>query len=133
MMELFYFSIITLFSAVVFPIVFRSSWARQLALLLTGLASLVLAAFALQAILADITINVALYSITPMLQLSFLIDRLAAFFLLTIAIVALCVAIYSLSYAGHYGNAGNTLAGLMELMRQIRDGKRTARPGEAQR
>ncbi|MDV2988694.1 MAG: proton-conducting transporter membrane subunit [Dehalogenimonas sp.] len=52
---------------------------------------------------ADSSLYLELYQLTPSLTISFHLDRLAAFFILIIALVAVCVAIYSFKYMEHSG------------------------------
>lgn len=54
---------------------------------------------------ADSNLYLELYRLTPSLTISFHLDRLAAFFILIIALVAVCVSIYSLKYMEHTGSA----------------------------
>ena len=64
-------------------------------------ASLLLAIVALVTLLSGEIFAFTVYQPFPSLTISFLIDRLAAFFLLIIAIVSGCVAAYSTEYVEH--------------------------------
>ena len=74
---------------------------RLAALLLSGFALVMLAALAFQIVASQTCVTFTLTEIAPQVTLAFLLDRLAAFFVLTIALVALAVVIYSLSYIEH--------------------------------
>lgn len=52
----------------------------------------------------DANLSWALYRLTPELVISIHLDRLAAFFILIISLVTVCVAVYSLSYVEHRGS-----------------------------
>ena len=57
--------------------------------------------FAAEILLTDTTYSAMLYQITSLFQFSFMVDRLAAFFLTLISIVSVAVAIYSIQYLEH--------------------------------
>lgn len=71
---------------------------RKSALFINIAANILLVVFSLQIIIADNSISITLCQIAPQLQFSFLIDRLAAFFIFLISIVSACVSIYSINY-----------------------------------
>jgi len=87
-------------SALVCLISIRSanSIIRQSALWLTIAGCLVFITQASRIALTDKSLLYSFSQFAPQLQLSFLIDRLAAFFIVVVSIVALSVAIYSLRY-----------------------------------
>ena len=74
---------------------------RQAALLSAAVGSAAILAFALEIVFTNKSISFLAYQITPQLQFSFTIDRLAAFFLFLVSIVSLSVAIYSIQYVEH--------------------------------
>ena len=75
---------------------------RQGALWLTLLASLLFLGLALDIIATNQAFHTVLYQIAS-LRFSFVIDGLAAFFILIISLVSACVAVYSLRYIDHGG------------------------------
>jgi len=76
----------------------NKSIVRKTALWLTIAACLIFIFQAATVALTDQTLRYTFSQIAPQLQFSFLIDRLAAFFIMVISIVAVSVAIYSLHY-----------------------------------
>jgi len=90
---------------------------RTLALSCTMLASLILGIVSVLILLGGNII--AFTAIQPFagFTLSFVVDRLAAFFLLIIAVVSACVALYATEYGEHLGGGcrRNLLAGGMNL------------------
>ena len=79
----------------------NSKTPRQTSLIITCVASVAFLAFALEIILSNKSFSLLAYQIVPSFQFSFLVDRLAAFFLVLVAIVSIAVAIYSISYVEH--------------------------------
>ncbi len=75
---------------------------RQVSLVLIAAAGVAVLLFALEILLSDGAYSVVAYQIMPALQFSFLVDRLAAFFLSIIAVVCVAVAIYSFQYVEHF-------------------------------
>ncbi len=71
---------------------------RIVALGSTIIASILLAGVSLYTLLSGVVFAFTAYQPFPDLSISFIIDRLAAFFILLIAIVAGCVAVYSMEY-----------------------------------
>jgi hydrogenase-4 component B len=71
---------------------------RNTALTLNVLAGLLLIILSFQVFISDESLFVSLLQITPQLQLSFVVDRLAAFFIFLISTVSVSVNIYSLKY-----------------------------------
>jgi hydrogenase-4 component B len=90
---------------------------RQISLISTCVASVVILAFALEIIFSNKNFSFLAYPITYSFQFSFLIDRLAAFFLALVAVVSLAVAIYSVQYIEHTTHEGrkNLIVGLMNI------------------
>jgi hydrogenase-4 component B len=90
---------------------------RQASLISTCVASVAILAFALEIIFSNKNFSFLAYQITPSFQFSFLIDRLAAFFLALVAVVSLAVAIYSVQYVEHTAHEGrkNLIVGLMNI------------------
>jgi formate hydrogenlyase subunit 3/multisubunit Na+/H+ antiporter MnhD subunit len=88
---------------------------RRCALAVLGFASLSLLVFALEVLLSGHSVSLFAYQLTPLFTFSFFLDRLAAFFLLIIAVVSLPVAIYSVQYVEHnsYENRKNLNVSLM--------------------
>jgi hydrogenase-4 component B len=74
---------------------------RQASLACTVAASLAMLGFAFEIILSDGTYSLLAYQLTPTFQFSFMVDRLAAFFLALISVVSTAVAIYSFHYVEH--------------------------------
>jgi len=75
---------------------------RQAAIWLTLLGSLLFMGLALDIIATNQPFRTVLYRIAS-LQFSFVIDDLAAFFILIISLVSSCVSVYSLRYIDHGG------------------------------
>ncbi len=71
---------------------------RKAALWLTIAAGLIFIFQSVRIALTDQSLNYTFTQIAPQLQFTFLIDRLAAFFILIVSIVTVTVAIYSLRY-----------------------------------
>ncbi|MGD6806777.1 MAG: proton-conducting transporter membrane subunit [Candidatus Bathyarchaeia archaeon] len=104
---LFPISIAVFLLATILPIVGKfgkSKLPRQASLVCTTVASATVLAFALEIILTNNTYSVLVYQITSTLQFSFMVDRLAAFFLFLISVVSVAVAFYSLQYVEHLEN-----------------------------
>ncbi len=90
---------------------------RRIALFFSMLALLVFISFSVFILYTNQQVYLAPYGIAPGLVLSFRIDRLAAFFILLISVVALSASIYSVQYIGHWHGEKrkNILTGLMNL------------------
>jgi hydrogenase-4 component B len=71
---------------------------RNTSLILSILAGILLIILSIRIGLSDQPLSILFFKITPELQLSFVIDRLAAFFIFIISLVSVCVEIYSLKY-----------------------------------
>jgi hydrogenase-4 component B len=74
---------------------------RQIALILSAVASIAMLAFAAEILLSDGTYSAMVYPITSDFQFTFIVDRLAAFFLSIVTIVSASVSIYSIQYLEH--------------------------------
>ncbi len=74
-------------------------------------------AFSAEILLSDTTYNLIAYQITSMFQFSFMVDRLAAFFLALVSVVSVAVAVYSVQYVEHEAHEGrkNLIVGLMNF------------------
>lgn len=91
--------------AAVYPLLFihtASRFMRWVSLSVTVLANIILIYISSSIIYSGTALAFNFTQIFPMMGMEFLIDRLAAFFILTISIIATAVAIYSLSYLEHY-------------------------------
>jgi hydrogenase-4 component B len=84
-------------------------------LLLAG--NLSFLAFSLVVCIGNTEFNITLYRLAPALQFAFFVDRLAAFFIIIISLVATCVSLYSLRYVEHHGTdtGKNLLVAMMSL------------------
>jgi len=71
---------------------------RTASLILTGTASIVFMFLSLRVFITDTPLEVTFFQIADQLEFSFLIDRLAAFFIFIIATVSVCVTLYSIHY-----------------------------------
>ncbi len=102
---LFPLGLAAFFLAVILPLIGsklgNSKVSRQASLIFTTIASVAILAFALEIVLSNKSFSLLAYQITPSFQFSFLIDRLAAFFLVLVAVVSVAVAIYSVQYVEH--------------------------------
>lgn len=90
-----------LFAGFLLPLLFASqdkSLVRSVSLAATALASVLLSAIAVPVLLGSGSVMITAYAPAGLFALGFVIDRLAAFFLLLIAIVSACVALYSIGY-----------------------------------
>jgi hydrogenase-4 component B len=74
---------------------------RHTALVGAAVASVAMLVFAAEILLTDGTYSVLVYQVTSLFQFSFMVDRLAAFFLTLISIVSVSVSIYSIQYLEH--------------------------------
>ena len=95
----------------------NSKLARQLALVFAAVASVLMLAFAAEILISDSSYNLVAYQITSMFQFSFMVDRLAAFFLALVSVVSVAVAVYSVQYVEHEEHEGrkNLVVGLMNF------------------
>ncbi len=118
---LFPFSLAVFLVAAIMPLLGskfgNSKLPRQASLVCAVVASASILAFALEIILTDGTYSLLAYQITPTFQFSFIIDRLAAFFLALVSVVSVAVAIYSIQYIEHSEHEGrkNLIAAFMSL------------------
>lgn len=118
--ELFILSLVLLVLGTLIPLVGisqdRRSY-RAAAQVCTIAGSLVLGIVALFVLITSETIAWDAYLLAPALPLTFAIDRLAAFFLLLIAIVSGCVSVYALEYIEHIegGSRRNLLCACTSL------------------
>ncbi|MCL4430179.1 MAG: hydrogenase membrane subunit [Chloroflexi bacterium] len=90
---------------------------RQVSLGFTIVASAAILAFALEILLSNKSFSLLAYQITPLFQFSFLVDKLAAFFLALVAVVSVAVAIYSVQYVEHIEHEGrkNLIVSFMSI------------------
>jgi len=94
-----------------------SAVVRRFSLWAMLLASILFLAFSLNIVLHNSTFSLNLYELTNDLRFSFLVDRLAAYFMLIISLVSGVACLYSLGYIEHNGtNTGkNFLVAMMSL------------------
>jgi formate hydrogenlyase subunit 3/multisubunit Na+/H+ antiporter MnhD subunit len=113
MLDLLFFIAIFLFlagAAIALPGGARDNkGSRTLSLSCTAGASALLALFALIVLVTGIPVSVTVWQPFPGISVAFFIDRLAAFFLFLIGVVAACVALYTIGYVEHMdgGNRRN--------------------------
>ncbi len=90
---------------------------RHTALVCLAIASSTMLIFAAEILLTDSTYSAMIYQITSLFQFSFMIDRLAAFFLTLISIVSVAVSIYSIQYLEHeeHEERKNVIVALMSF------------------
>lgn len=81
-----------------------SLWWRRLSLVLIFSGLVAISSAAIMVLAGDLQHHATLYTIADGLSISLLIDRLAAFFIIVICIVAACATIYSFDYIEHYGD-----------------------------
>jgi hydrogenase-4 component B len=118
---LFPFGLAAFFLAIILPLlgskIGNGKTSRQLSLILTSLASVAILIFAVEIVLSNKSFSLLAYQITPNFQFSFLIDRLAAFFLALVTVVSLAVAIYSVQYVEHGEHEGrkNLIVSFMNI------------------
>ena len=118
---LFPLGLAAFFLAVILPLIAQrlptSKLPRQASLVFTGVASVAILAFALEIILSNQSVSILAYQLAPNFQFSFLVDRLAAFFLALVAVVSLSVAIYSVPYVEHLEHEGrkNLIVSFMNI------------------
>jgi formate hydrogenlyase subunit 3/multisubunit Na+/H+ antiporter MnhD subunit len=96
---------------------FASKVPRRLSLAATGAASVLLCVFAAEVLLSGTSVSLVGYQLAAGFTFSFLVDRLAAFFLLLIGIVSFSVAVYSFQYLEHqeHENRKNLIVSFMNL------------------
>ena len=107
---LFPFGLAVFFLAIILPLIGPklgiSNIPRKASLLSTIVASIAILSFSLEIILSGKSYSLFAYQITPSFQFSFLVDRLAAFFLFLVCVVSVAVAIYSVQYVEHKAHEG---------------------------
>jgi hydrogenase-4 component B len=118
--ELFILAILVLLAGTIFPLIAASldrRSVRTLSLSCTIIASILLGILSLVNLLSGEPVSFTLYQPIPAFSLSFIIDRLASFFLLIIAVVSACVALYFTEYIEHMDGASrrNLLCGNTNL------------------
>ena len=102
--ELFCLAILVLLAGTIFPLITASldrKSVRTISLSCIIVASILLGSLSLMDLLSGESVFFTLYQPIPLFSLSFVIDRLASFFLLIIAIVSACVALYFTEYIEH--------------------------------
>jgi hydrogenase-4 component B len=118
---LFPFGLAAFFLAIILPLIGQklsgNKVPRQVSLALTSVGSVAILAFALEIILSNQSFSLFAYQITHTFQFSFLVDRLAAFFLALVAVVSVAVAIYSVQYVEHTAHEGrkNLIVSFMNI------------------
>ena len=118
---LFPLGLAAFFLAVILPLIGSTLGSnkatRQAALIGTIVACGAILAFALEIVFSNKSFSLLAYQITPQFQFSFLVDRLAAFFLALIAVVSMAVAIYSVPYVEHSEHEGrkNLIVSFMNI------------------
>ncbi len=118
---LFPLSLIVFLVAATIPLLsVKSSYSkitRRISLILSTAASIFMLSFAAEILLSDVNYSVLAYQITQTFQFSFMVDRLAAFFLSIISIVSVAVSIYSISYVEHeeHKSRRNLIVSLMSF------------------
>ena len=102
--ELFILAILVLLAGTIFPLLVASldrRSVRTIAFSCIIIASILLGILSLMILFSGESVFFTLYQPLPLISLSFVIDRLASFFLLIIAVVSACVAIYFSEYIEH--------------------------------
>jgi hydrogenase-4 component B len=118
--ELFILAIIVLLAGTVFPLVAATvdrRYVRTLSMSCPIIASFLLGGLALSTLLSGESFSFTLCQPVAEISFSFFIDRLASFFLLIIAIVSACVALYFSEYIEHMEGLSrrNLLCGFTSL------------------
>ena len=102
--ELFILVILVLLAGTIFPLISASldrRFVRTISFSCTIVASILLGILSLVNLLSGEPVFFSFYQPIPLFSLSFVIDRLASFFLLIIAVVSACVALYFTEYIEH--------------------------------
>jgi formate hydrogenlyase subunit 3/multisubunit Na+/H+ antiporter MnhD subunit len=102
--ELLFSGLALLLAGIAIPLIFAGSdrrLARAVSLICTVAASAVLAIISIVTLLSGEVVSWTVYQPVAGFTLTLVIDRLAAFFILIIAAVSGCVAIYATSYVEH--------------------------------
>lgn len=116
---LFPFSLLVFILAAIISLLgSKSSYAklaRQISLVCAAAASVSMLIFAAEILLSDGNYSVLAYQLTSAFQFSFMVDRLAAFFILIVSVVSVSVSIYSIQYLEHGEHEGrkNLIVALM--------------------
>jgi formate hydrogenlyase subunit 3/multisubunit Na+/H+ antiporter MnhD subunit len=118
--ELFVLAILVLLAGTIFPLIAASvdrRSVRTFSLSCTIVASILLGSLSLMVLLSGESVFFSLYQPFPAFSLTFVIDRLASFFLLIIAVVSACVALYFTEYIEHIDGQSrrNLLCGCTNL------------------
>ncbi len=118
--ELFILVILVLLAGTIFPLISASldrRFVRTISLSCTIVASILLGSLSLLNLLSGEPVFFFLYQPIPLFSLSFVIDRLASFFLLIVAVVSACVALYFTEYIEHMDGQSrrNLLCGCTNL------------------
>jgi formate hydrogenlyase subunit 3/multisubunit Na+/H+ antiporter MnhD subunit len=101
---IFLLSLLGLFAGIVLPLAGTGSdsrLSRTLGFVCTLCSSIVLTIVAVFVLITAQTVSLPAYQMFPGFAISFILDRLAAFFILIIAIVSGCVALYAAEYTEH--------------------------------
>jgi hydrogenase-4 component B len=117
---LFILAIMGLFAGIILPLTGAGSdsrVARSLGYLCTAGSSVILSLVAIVILLTGQSVTLAAYQPFPGFSVLFVLDRLAAFFVLIIAVVSGCVAVYATEYTEHLPGASrrNLLCAGMNL------------------
>ncbi|HNX17133.1 MAG TPA: proton-conducting transporter membrane subunit [Methanoregula sp.] len=117
---LFYASIVLFIAGTLVPLLCAARDTRIiriLSLACTAGGSVLLIVLSLLVLISGVPFTVVAWQLFPGFSLTFFIDRLAAFFLFLIGMVAACVAVYSSGYIEHMegGNRRNLLCGCISL------------------
>ncbi|MBI2135588.1 hydrogenase membrane subunit [Candidatus Woesearchaeota archaeon] len=116
---LIYISLIALLTGSFIPLISvkHARIVRKFSLFAAVIGSIAMLAFSSAILYTGNALRIFLFQVHPLFQIGLFIDRLAAFFMFTIAIVGLAVAVYSLSYIEHYEykTRKNVLTGLMSI------------------
>ncbi len=106
---------VTLFQAAL--VAKASAVTRRFSLWAVLFAALLFLGFSLDIVLRNTTFSFNLYQLTGTLRLAFLVDRLAAYFMMIISLLAVTVCFYSLGYIEHHGSSTgkNFLVAMMSL------------------
>ncbi|MCK9579891.1 MAG: hydrogenase membrane subunit [Methanoregula sp.] len=117
--ELFIAALLFFGAGFVLPLAVRSDRriVRTASYACTILASVLLGIPAIAVLLGSGTVIFPAYAPAGLFSIAFVIDRLAAFFLLLIAVVSACVALYAIEYSEHLdgGSRRNLLCGCTSL------------------
>jgi len=118
--ELFFAGLIFLLCGTLLPLLAGSrdrNDVRTVSLVLTIIASAMLGVLSLVILPGSVPVAITAYAPAGLFSLGFVIDRLAAFFILIIAVVSACIALYSIEYVKHMagGARRNLLCGCTNL------------------